>query len=120
MKEQNKIGKSVRLQSLDALRGLDMFLLVGFTGIFRALPGLNDTPVNNWLANQFVHPEWHGFTVYDLIFPLFIFIVGVAIPFSFSRRLAEPGGKKKLFKHVLTRALILTILGAVLWGAPWG
>lgn len=120
MKEQNKIGKSVRLQSLDALRGLDMFLLVGFTGVFRALPELNDTPVNNWLANQFVHSEWHGFTVYDLIFPLFIFIVGVAIPFSFSRRLAEPGGKKKLFKHVLTRTLILTILGAVLWGAPWG
>lgn len=120
MKNSNKTEKNARLQSLDALRGFDMFLLVGFAGIFRALPKLNDSAINNWLANQFVHAKWHGFTIYDLIFPLFIFIVGVAIPFSFSKRLRQPGGRKKLFKHVASRAFILTILGAVLWGTPWG
>lgn len=109
-----------RLLSLDALRGLDMFLLVGLTGIFRALPKLSDNAVNNWLANQFVHPEWQGFTVYDLIFPMFIFIVGVAMPFSFSRRLEKEGGKNELFRHVLLRTVILTVLGVVLWQAPGG
>lgn len=120
MKEANSTVKNKRLQSLDALRGFDMFLLVGFEGIFRALPELKDSAINNCLANQFVHSGWHGFTLYDLIFPLFIFIVGVAIPFSFSKRLKQPGEKRALLKHVVTRAIVLTILGAVLWGAPWG
>ena len=116
----SKSSLSGRLLSLDALRGLDMFLLVGMEGIFRALPKLSDNAVNNWLANQFQHPEWQGFTIYDLIFPMFIFIVGAAMPFSFSKRLNQPGGKRKLFKHVLSRTITLAILGAVLWGTPWG
>ena len=109
-----------RLLSLDALRGLDMFFLVGVAGIFQALPKFSDSTFNNWLANQCEHPKWQGFTAYDLIFPMFIFIVGVAMPFSFAKRLAQEGGKQKLFKHVLSRAIILTILGAILWGAPGG
>jgi predicted acyltransferase len=116
----NSKDNSGRLLSLDALRGLDMFFLVGLGGIFRALPKLSDTPLNNWLALQCKHPAWLGFTAWDLIFPMFIFIVGVAMPFSFSKRLQQEGGKKELFKHVLIRAIILTILGAVLNEKPWG
>src|SRR5690606_13305525 len=104
-----------RLLSLDALRGLDMFFLVGLAGIFRALPEYTDNGLNNWLANQVLHPDWQGFTAYDLIFPMFIFIVGVAMPFSFTKRMEKEGGKRELFKHVLLRTLILTILGAILW-----
>jgi hypothetical protein len=62
-----------RLQSLDALRGLDMFLLVGLGGILRALPQVSDNVAFKFLAQQCRHPEWHGFTLWDLIFPLFIF-----------------------------------------------
>jgi len=80
--------------SLDALRGLDMFFLVGLAGIFRSLPKLSNNKPFNWLANQCIHPEWEGFTAYDLIFPMFIFIVGVAMPFSFSKRIEKKGGKK--------------------------
>jgi len=111
---------AARLQSLDALRGLDMFYLVALTGIFRALPEFSDNALNQWLANQSTHPDWQGFTAYDVIFPMFIFIVGVAMPFSFTRRLEEEGGKKELFKHVLIRTLILTLLGVVLWQTPGG
>jgi predicted acyltransferase len=117
--DDNSSPKS-RLLSLDALRGLDMFFLVGLAGIFQALPNFSDNAFNKWLANQCQHPEWQGFTAYDLIFPMFIFIVGVAMPFSFSKRIKEPRGKRKLFNHVLSRTIILTILGVILWGTPGG
>ncbi len=111
---------SGRLISLDALRGLDMFFLTGLAGIFQALPKLSDTAFNVWLAGQCVHPPWHGFTAYDLIFPMFIFIMGASIPFSFARRLSEEGGKRKLIKHVFIRTVTLTILGIFLWQKPGG
>lgn len=103
---------SGRLASLDALRGLDMFFLVGIADMFRALPELSDNQVSRFLADQCVHPEWHGFTLYDLIFPLFIFTVGVAMPFSFAKRV-EREGKAAVYKHVAIRAVILFFLGFV-------
>lgn len=109
-----------RLESLDALRGLDMFLLVGLAGIFRALPKLSDNTVFNFLTQQCYHPEWHGFTLWDLVFPLFIFIVGVAMPFSFARRLQQQGGRRRLYKHVVIRTVVLFLLGLLFWGTPGG
>jgi len=109
-----------RLMSLDALRGLDMFFLVGFAGIFRALPELSDNPVFRWLSDQCQHPEWQGFTAYDIIFPMFIFIVGAAMPFSFAKRSAQEGGKQELYKHIIIRAVILSLLGVILWQTPGG
>jgi len=111
---------SGRLQSLDALRGFDMFLLVGLGGIFRALPELSDNTLFNFLAQQCEHPEWHGFTLWDLIFPLFIFVVGVAMPFSFTKRLQQENGKRRLYKHIMIRTIILSLLGLVYWGTPGG
>ncbi len=108
-----------RLMSLDALRGLDMFFLVGFSGIFRALPKLSDNPVFQFLAEQTHHPEWFGFTAWDQIFPLFIFMMGVAMPFSFARRL-ESGEKAAIYRHVVIRAVVLFFLGLVYWGNPLG
>ena len=116
----NKPRAKERLMSLDALRGLDMFFLVGFAGILQALPKISDNAVFNWLANQCQHPEWQGFTAYDVIFPMFIFIVGAAMPFSFAKRLAQKDGKKQLFKHIIIRAIILSVLGVILWQKPGG
>lgn len=119
--EQSEDSSAVgRLQSLDALRGLDMFLLVGFGGILRALPQVSDNVVFNFLAQQCRHPEWHGFTLWDLIFPLFIFIVGVAMPYSFDKRLQQAGGKRKLYMHIVVRTVALFLLGLVFWGSPGG
>jgi len=114
----NEKEKGGRLLSLDALRGLDMLFLVGLSGIFRTLPELGDNGLFRWLSEQTRHPDWHGFTAYDVVFPLFIFIVGVAIPVSFSRRLDREG--KPLMKHVFMRFLTLTILGVMLWQVPGG
>ena len=111
---------SQRLMSLDALRGLDMFFLVCLSYIFVALPDVSDNTVFRWLADQCEHPEWAGFSMYDIIFPMFIFIVGVAMPFSLTRRMQLEGGKKKLFRHVLIRTFTLMLIGLVLWRSPGG
>jgi len=108
-----------RLVSLDALRGLDMLFLVGITPILRALPELSDSPMLQSIADQCRHPEWQGFTLCDLIFPLFIFIVGAAIPFSLTKRL-QRDGKWAVYRHVAARAVILSVLGLVFWGTPGG
>ena len=112
--------KKERLLSLDALRGLDMFFLVGLGGIFRALPKLSDSPVFLWFSDQCRHPAWEGFTAWDIIFPMFIFIVGAAMPFSFAKRLSQEGGKKELYKHIITRAVVLSVLGVILRLQPGG
>jgi len=120
MDKSSKIPSPGRLMSLDALRGMDMFFLVGIGAIFQALPKLSDNEFLKWLANQCEHPEWFGFTAWDLIFPMFIFIVGVSMPFSFTKRLEQEGGRKKLFRHVCIRSVVLTILGIILWQSPGG
>ncbi|NLY00008.1 MAG: DUF5009 domain-containing protein [Rhodopirellula sp.] len=109
-----------RLMSLDALRGADMFLLVGLAGIFRTLPEISDNAAFHFLSEQSRHPEWHGFTLYDLIFPLFIFIVGVAVPFSIEKRLQRDPKRWPLYRHIVVRAVALALLGLVYWGTPGG
>ena len=109
-----------RLASLDALRGLDMFYLAILSYVFLALPQLGDNKVFGWLAQQCEHPDWQGFTAYDVVFPMFIFVVGVAMPFSFSKRMALPGGKKELFTHLVIRTVVLMVLGVFLWREPGG
>ena len=104
---------NTRLTSLDALRGLDMLFLVGIAGVFQALPKLSDNGVFNFLASQCQHTEWHGFHIYDLIFPLFIFIVGVSMPFGISKRLQDGYSRKKLYIHIIRRSLMLFFLGLI-------
>lgn len=90
-----------RLLSLDAFRGLTIagMILVNNPGSWAHVYG----PLE--------HAEWHGWTPTDLIFPYFLFIVGVAIPFSFRRRLADGAARTGLFGHVVRRALVLIALG---------
>ena len=74
-----------RLRSLDALRGFDMFWIIGGDALFRALGKWAGTPWGRVLEEQLEHVEWEGFRFYDLIFPLFLFLVGAVIPFSLLR-----------------------------------
>src|SRR5438874_10174042 len=78
---------SQRLMSLDALRGFDMFWIIGAEDLFHALDKISDTGVLHAAAEQLTHEEWEGFRFYDLIFPLFVFIVGVSLVFSLSKNL---------------------------------
>src|SRR6476660_1669703 len=102
-----------RLLSLDALRGFDMFWIIGGKEITQAAAKLTSWPWLIWMSDQLEHTEWHGFTLYDLIFPLFLFMAGVAMPFSFAKRLERGATKSQLYRHVFIRALVLFFLGMV-------
>jgi len=145
-KEQAAIPtKSTRLLSLDALRGFDMFWIISGEGIFHGFAsvvmqqhGLVRNPVD-WqiattgdlsfierifisISNQLHHSPWNGFTFYDLIFPLFIFIAGVSMPYSFGSQL-ERGGinpsvvRKRIYFSLIKRTVILIFFGMVVNGA---
>lgn len=106
----NENNKSNRILSIDTIRGFDMFLISGGGGFFIALfTFLKCTG----LADQFEHVPWSGFHFYDLVFPLFMFLVGVSMPLSITKRLEKEGSKKKIYFHVVKRAIILFILGLV-------
>ncbi|TDE15227.1 acyltransferase family protein [Dyadobacter psychrotolerans] len=121
-----KAQQSQRLLSLDALRGFDMFWIIGGEHIIHALAELTGWPVMNWLSVQMHHTVWNGCTFYDMIFPLFLFISGVSMPFSFGRKFTEFGVgygfqlpaavKKQLYKTMIRRTLILIFLGLVVNG----
>ena len=102
-----------RLYSLDALRGFDMFWIMGADEIMHSLSKSTGSPFWGTLANQFTHPLWNGFHFYDLIFPLFLFIAGVATPYSVGRELEKGKTKQQVLWRVVKRGLILVILGII-------
>lgn len=134
-----------RLRSLDALRGFDMFWIVSGEFIFHGIASVvkqrhglvQDT--SNWqiqttealsftekifvgISNQLHHTVWIGFTFYDLIFPLFIFIAGVSMPYSMGKQMEKAGNDKaavrrKIIRSLLKRTIILLLLGMVANGA---
>ncbi|MBN1387339.1 MAG: DUF5009 domain-containing protein [Bacteroidales bacterium] len=102
-----------RLYSLDALRGFDMFWIMGGEGIFIALASITGWPVFKWCATQLDHVPWHGFVFYDMIFPLFLFIAGISFPFSLNKRLSNNDSRKSIYRHIIYRGLILVVLGII-------
>ncbi|MRI01154.1 DUF5009 domain-containing protein [Kriegella sp. EG-1] len=106
-----------RLLSLDFYRGLTMFLLIAeFSHLFSylVLPQFNGSFIHA-LGSQFHHVEWEGLHFWDLIQPFFMFIVGVAMPLSFSKRIAKGDSYKELTKHAVKRALLMLLLGWALY-----
>jgi predicted acyltransferase len=104
---------SQRLYSLDALRGFDMFWIMGAEEIVHAMSKATGSPFWQGFAEQLTHPEWNGFHFYDLIFPLFLFMAGVATPYSVGRELEKGKSREKLLLRVIKRGLILVLLGLV-------
>lgn len=113
---EQKVKGSSRLMSVDALRGFDMFWIIGGGAIFASLHDAVGHPATAWIAEQLTHVKWEGFQFEDLIMPLFMFIVGVVMPFSFSKRLDAGESKAKLYLHIVRRTIILFILGMVAQG----
>ena len=107
------IARADRLYSLDALRGFDMFWIMGADEIFHTLYKSTGSSFWGGLSKEMIHPDWHGFHFYDLIFPLFIFIAGVATPYSIDRELERGKSKKQLLWKVIKRGLLLVLLGII-------
>jgi predicted acyltransferase len=110
-----------RLGSLDALRGFDMFWIIGADAIGSAIAQLHAGAPGRFLAQQLDHVAWAGFHFYDLIFPLFVFMAGVAVPLSLDKMLAADG-RAAAIRRVLRRTLLLYVLGLFYYGGlatPW-
>ncbi|MBN09493.1 MAG: DUF5009 domain-containing protein [Flavobacteriaceae bacterium] len=107
------VNTSKRLYSLDALRGFDMFWIIGAERIFHTYSEIKPTSFWVGLSNQFIHPTWHGFSFYDLIFPLFLFLAGVATPYSIGKQMEMGRDKMDLLIRIIKRGLILVLLGVV-------
>jgi len=105
--------KTARLASLDALRGFDMLWIIGGETVIHHLAKASKLPFFNGWANQLRHVPWQGFHFYDLIMPLFLFMVGMSIPFSTDKRLSLGESKKSIYGHALKRSAILFVLGMV-------
>lgn len=110
-----------RVVSLDALRGFDMFWILGADAVLQTLGSMSKAAPMKVLAGQVHHKPWAGFAFYDLIFPLFIFIVGASVVFSLSR-LLEKESRATAVKRVLLRGALLYVLGLFYSGgvtSPW-
>ena len=110
-----------RVASVDALRGFSMFAILGTDVLAKALEqmlanaGWFLAGLGAFIGTQFTHAEWHGANFYDLVFPLFIFVTGVAIVFSLPK-LVEQEGKWAAHKRVLRRSIVLFALGVICYG----
>ena len=114
--QEPKAPLASRVMSIDALRGFDMFWIIGGWYIFEGLHKALDNPTTAFIMNQLKHVEWEGYVFEDLIMPLFLFIVGVVMPFSFYKRLGRGDSKRKLYIHVVLRSVILFVLGMTAQG----
>jgi predicted acyltransferase len=109
---------SERLHSVDAYRGFVMLAMA--SGGAEALKGLDDSGYSaasltlGVLAQQLEHAQWRGCHFWDLIQPSFMFLVGVAMPFSYAHRRARGDGWLRLFGHALFRSFVLMVLAIFL------
>ena len=101
-------GTSPRLVSLDALRGYTIALMVI----------VNDPGSWSHVYPPLLHAQWHGVTLTDLVFPFFLFIVGVSIALAYTKRLDAGSGKQDLYPKIVSRAVKIMLLGWFLWLWP--
>ena len=100
-----------RLESIDVLRGFDMFFIMGFASLVVQLCLAFGWGGDCWLAQQMRHPPWIGLTHHDTIFPLFIFIAGLSFPFSMAKQLERGRTKAQIAWRSLRRMAALILLG---------
>lgn len=112
---KNTHSSSKRLESLDALRGFDLFFLVALGPLMHSLAR---TANMEWLNESmwvFSHASWEGFSPWDLIMPLFLFMSGISMPFSLSRY-KSISDKRPLLRRLAKRILLLWIFGMMCQG----
>lgn len=113
--EQQALAKG-RVISIDALRGFAMFWIIGGGAVFRNVANVWTNPLTETIRQQLTHLNWGGFHFWDLIFPLFLFIVGLVLPLSVSRRLDCGQSRGRLYLHITKRTVLLIIMGLIMDG----
>lgn len=109
--------KYERLESLDVLRGFDLFCLVMFQPVFTSLARVSESPLLQQISQtHFSHVEWEGFCFWDIIMPLFMFMSGVSMPFSFSSYLRGGTSAGAMYRRIFKRFALLFLFGALVQG----
>lgn len=108
-----------RLESLDVLRGFDLFLLVGLEAVMHHLSSAVNTPCFHSFMWCFSHVDWEGFSTWDMIMPLFMFMSGITIPFALSRY-KDAKDKSLIYRRILKRVVLLWIFGMMCQGNLFG
>lgn len=107
-----------RLQSLDALRGFAMIWIIGLDDIMQRVASIVNNTTFNDITTYFTrHVRWEGFRFYDLIFPMFLFLMGVSIAYSIGNKLERGVPKKKIVFRIVRRTVILFCMGLIFYGA---
>lgn len=101
-----------RIRSIDALRGFDMFWITGGAELAVAIAAWLRFPGWESFTLQFDHVEWEGFRFYDLIFPLFLFVVGVVLPISLAGQHEAPS-RWRIYRRIVRRTVLLFVLGLI-------
>ena len=112
-KTEQQTLPSERIVSIDALRGFDMFWIIGGGTVLSSMIQVWENPVTEVIQKQLEHVQWRGFHFEDLIFPLFLFIMGVVLPFSISRRRERGQSLPVLYLHIIKRSVVLILLGLI-------
>jgi len=107
------LPRSERLVSLDALRGFDMFMIAGAQAMTRILTEYTGWKWLEAINAEFEHPVWNGFTFFDLIFPLFMFLAGVSFTFSLNKRIEQGKSLVRVHGHIIKRGMLLILWGAI-------
>lgn len=105
-----------RLASLDILRGADMFLLLFLQPVVTSIGFAGQWPRFDNVMYQLDHEVWEGFRMWDIIMPLFLFMVGTAMPFAFAKYTVPGADRRKLRQRIARRFLLLFIAGAIVQG----
>ncbi len=104
--------RSSRLVSLDAMRGFTMFWIVGGSSLIITFANFGQNNFNNFLTRQMDHVPWEGLHFYDCIWPGFMLMVGVSIPFAFAKR-SLTQSYPLMLRHAIKRFAILFLLGSL-------
>lgn len=103
-----------RLVSLDALRGFSMFWLIGGSELFIAFAALFSPEAGNMADTLTTHRRWHGYLPWDLVMPLFLFMVGTSLPFAQAKRTELGVPLKTTYWRIARRVVVLWICGIVI------
>lgn len=107
---------SKRIVSIDALRGFTMFFIIGGNVFISRFCRVWPNSIMETFAKNMSHAGWKGYYFLDLIFPLFLFLVGLILPTIFLRRLEKGDTPRQLYLHIIKRTLVLIFLGLVKYG----
>jgi predicted acyltransferase len=100
-----------RLLSLDALRGFTMFWIIGGSELAMAITGYVYPPLLDAVETQLYHATWKGFTVMDMVMPVFLFVVGAAMPLAFAKRVQHGESLRPVYRRIFRRFVMLWGLG---------